>query len=186
MKTDPLYGGFISDSKMKQHTMMECFDALINSSKENSFKTIRYKCIPHIYHKQPSEEDKFALFANRANLLTIDVSTVINLLSPLKMPKGRKAQISRAKREGVLVEELSDLKDFQTFISYFYVYLEKRIHLLLGEKRVEKYEQGCATLQPSYCYEILKYDTLGKNNKKLKLTVKQVMEMTKYILLSSV
>ena len=112
LKTDPLYGGFISDSKMKQHTMMECFDALINYSKENSFKTIRYKCIPHIYHKQPSEEDKFALFANRANLLTIDVSTVINLLSPLKMPKGRKAQISRAKREGVLVEELSDLKDF--------------------------------------------------------------------------
>lgn len=110
------YGGFISDSKMKQHTMMECFDALINYSKENNFKTIRYKCIPHIYHKQPSEEDKFALFANRANLLTIDVSTVINLLSPLKMPKGRKAQISRAKREGVLVEELSDLKDFQTFI----------------------------------------------------------------------
>ena len=110
------YGGFISDSKMKQHTMMDCFDALINYSKENGFKTIRYKCIPHIYHKQPSEEDKFALFANRAHLVTVDVSTVINLLSPLKMPKGRKAQISRAKREGVLVEELSDLKDFLTFI----------------------------------------------------------------------
>ena len=111
------YGGFISDTKMKQHTMMDCFEALINYSKENGFKTIRYKCIPHIYHKQPSEEDRFALFANNANLQTVDVSTVINLSSPLKMPKGRKAQISRAKREGVLIEELSGSEDFQTFIN---------------------------------------------------------------------
>lgn len=64
--------------------------------------------------------------------------------------------------------------------SLIFMYIwKKRIHLLLGEKSVEKYEQGCATLQPSYCYEILKYDTLGKNNKKLKLTVKQVMKMKK-------
>ena len=111
------YGGFISDTKMKQHTMMDCFEALINYSKENGFKTIRYKCIPHIYHKQPSEEDRFALFANNANLQTVDVSTVINLSSPLKMPKGRKAQISRAKREGVLIEEHAGSEDFQTFIN---------------------------------------------------------------------
>lgn len=33
------------------------------------------------------------------------------------MPKGRKAQISRAKREGVMIEELSELSDFQKFIA---------------------------------------------------------------------
>ena len=110
------YGGFITDSKMKQHTMLDCFETLKSYCKENGFKTLRYKCIPHIYHKQPAEEDRFALFANQANLQVVDVSTVINLSSPLKMPKGRKAQISRAKREGVLVEELTELEDFNTFI----------------------------------------------------------------------
>ena len=35
------------------------------------------------------------------------------LKNPLKMPKGRKAQVSRAKREGVVIEK-SD--DFETFI----------------------------------------------------------------------
>lgn len=110
------YGGFITDTKMKQHTMMDCFAELIKYAKENGFKNIRYKCIPHIYHSQPAEEDRFALFANNSKLDTVDVSTYVNLAAPLKMPKGRKAQISRAKREGVVVEELTELEDFNKFI----------------------------------------------------------------------
>lgn len=110
------YGGFITDSKMKQHVMMECFEELITYAKANNFMSIRYKCIPHIYHSQPAEEDRFALFANGAKLDVVDVSTYVNLNSPLKMPKGRKAQISRARREGVVIEELTELSDFNRFI----------------------------------------------------------------------
>ena len=120
------YGGFITDSKMKQHTMMDCFNELIKYAKENGFSKVTYKCIPHIYHNQPAEEDRFALFANGARLNTIDVSTYVNLSSPLKMPKGRKAQISRAKREGVVIEELSSLEDFETFIELENAVLKER------------------------------------------------------------
>lgn len=111
------YGGFITDKKMKQHVMMDCFEKLIEYVKENKFRSIRYKCIPHIYHNQAAEEDRFALFANNAKLVTVDVSTYLNLMNPLKMPKGRKAQISRARREGVVIEELMALEDFKTFIA---------------------------------------------------------------------
>lgn len=111
------YGGFITDTKMKQHTMMDCFESLINYANESGFKRIRYKCIPHIYHSQPAEEDRFALFANGAKLDIVDVSTYVSLDCPLKMPKGRKAQVGRARREGVVIEELSELEDFNTFIA---------------------------------------------------------------------
>lgn len=110
------YGGFITNEKMKQHTMNDCFHELIEYCKRLGLKSIRYKCIPHIYHNQPAEEDKFALFANSAKLETVDVSTYVNLSNPLKMPKGRKAQISRAKRENVIIEELTCLEDFNNFI----------------------------------------------------------------------
>ena len=120
------YGGFITDSKMKQHTMMDCFKTFISYAKENGFSKVTYKCIPHIYHNQPAEEDRFALFANGAQLVTVDVSTYVNLSSPLKMPKGRKAQISRAKREGVVIEELSSLEDFETFIELENAVLKER------------------------------------------------------------
>ena len=120
------YGGFMTDSKMKQHTMMDCFKTFISYAKENGFSKVTYKCIPHIYHNQPAEEDRFALFANGAQLVTVDVSTYVNLSSPLKMPKGRKAQISRAKREGVVIEELSSLEDFETFIELENAVLKER------------------------------------------------------------
>ena len=116
------YGGFITDSRMKQHIMMDCFQSLIDYAKASGFTSVRYKCIPHIYHSQPAEEDLFALFANGAHLDTIDVSTYVNLSYPLKMPKGRKAQISRARREGVVIEELTELEDFRKFID-----LENRV-----------------------------------------------------------
>ena len=110
------YGGFITDNNMKQHTMNECFEAFIEHAKANDFKSIVYKTIPYIYHEQPAEEDRFALYANGARLVTVDASTYIKLSNPLKMPKGRKAQISRAKREGVEIVELTELDDFEKFI----------------------------------------------------------------------
>lgn len=120
------YGGFITDSKMKQHTMNDCFEELIKYAKSNDIKKIRYKVIPHIYHSQPAEEDRFSLYANGAHLITVDASTYINLLSPLKMPKGRKAQISRAKREGVTVSILQDIEAYKEFISLENSVLEER------------------------------------------------------------
>ena len=110
------YGGFISGVRMKQHLMNECFNVLLEYCRNQNIKQIVYKVIPHIYHSQAAEEDRFCLFANNARLSIVDVSTYVNLNTPLKMPKGRKAQISRAKREGVTIEERFDLEDFNTFI----------------------------------------------------------------------
>ena len=120
------FGGFISNEKMKQHTMNDCFDSLIIYAKELGIKKITYKTIPYVYHKQPAEEDRFSLFANGACLTTVDVSTFVNLNNPLKMPKGRKAQISRAKREGVEIQILTDQKDYDVFIDMENEVLETR------------------------------------------------------------
>lgn len=111
------YGGFITDIKMKQHTMNECFEAFIEYARNHNFKVIYYKTIPHIYHEQPAEEDRYSLYINNAELIRVEPSTVINLNQSLKMPKGRKAQISRARREGVLIEKRDTLQAFEEFIS---------------------------------------------------------------------
>jgi len=120
------YGGFITNEKMKQHTMNDCFDALIQYAAEQGLEEIIYKTIPHVYHLQPAEEDRYSLFAHGAELITVDASTVINLSAPLKMPKGRKAQISRARREGVEVKVLTELSDYEAFIELENAVLEER------------------------------------------------------------
>lgn len=120
------YGGFITNSKMKQHIMNDCMNALLSYASKNQIKEIRYKLIPHIYHEQPAEEDQYALFINDARLVKVEASTVVNLKCPLKMPKGRKAQIARAKREGCIVKELTDHQSYEQFIALENEVLAKR------------------------------------------------------------
>ena len=107
------YGGFITNESMKQHKMLDCFTALKQYMQEQNIEKLVYKVIPHIYHKQPAEEDLYALFKNNAKILKIEPSTTLFLKNPLALPKGRKAQVSRARREGVIIEESLD---FDTFI----------------------------------------------------------------------
>jgi len=108
------YGGIITDNSMKQHRMLECFDVMKNLLKDNNISKLTYKAIPYIYHKQPAQEDLYALSVNGAKLIRRDVASTVNLLETIKMSKGRKAQITRAKRERVIVEQS---KDFKTFIN---------------------------------------------------------------------
>ena len=106
------YGGFIVNNDMKQHRMNDCFSALKEYATLNGIKEIIYKHIPHIYHKQPAEEDLYSLYFNGAEVLKIEASTVVDLQQPLKMPKGRKAQVGRARREGVIIKESDDFESF--------------------------------------------------------------------------
>ena len=111
------YGGFITNERMKQHIMNECFDELLKYGKENGYKEIKYKTIPYIFFNQPAEEDRFSLYEHKAKLEIVDASTYVNLKNPLKMPKGRKAQIVRAKREGVKIEICTDMESYINFIN---------------------------------------------------------------------
>lgn len=107
------YGGFISNTKMKEYKMLECFDVLNTYMNENNLKVFIYKTIPYCYYTNPAQEDLYALFKNDAKIVKIEPSSVIDFRYPIKLPKGRKAQISRAKREGVTIEISTD---FNTFI----------------------------------------------------------------------
>lgn len=107
------YGGFFVNDTMKQHTMNDCVDALLVYLKDNNIDHFIYKSVPNIYNTLPAEEYMWPLWQAGFRLERTDVSSVIDLKNQLRMPKGRKAQISRAKRENVKIIES---KDFKTFI----------------------------------------------------------------------
>ncbi|WP_086245903.1 GNAT family N-acetyltransferase [Campylobacter devanensis] len=117
------FGGFIVDENMKQNKMLECFEILKEYMKKNNFKKFIYKSTPYIYHKIPAQEDLYALFRNNAKLFRVDCSTTIDLHNICKMPKGRKAQISRAKREGI---EITPSENFEAFVILLNSVLQKQ------------------------------------------------------------
>ena len=117
------YGGMICSYAIKQQTMNDCLDALVEYMRSNHIERLLYKSIPYIYHRYPCQEDLYALWRSGAKIVRRDASTTIDLCSSVvKLPKGRKAQISRAKREGIVVEKSID---FHTFIALENQVLEK-------------------------------------------------------------
>ena len=106
------FGGFITNRRMKQAKMLQCFEVLKTYLKQNNIKRLIYKTIPYIYHKSPAQEDLYALFLNKAQFVKFEPSSTVALNIPYKMSKGKKAQISKARRVGVSVEESVDFNRF--------------------------------------------------------------------------
>lgn len=120
------FGGLIVDDLIKQHTVNRCFVELIIYLKKQGITTLYYKHIPHMYHLQPSEEDIYAIHQIGGKLFEVAAATVINLRKPLKMPKGRKAQIKRAIRENVEISLSNEKSDYVRFIALENEVLEQR------------------------------------------------------------
>lgn len=78
------FGGFLMNEKMKVETMLDIFDTVKNFLHQQNFSSLIYKCIPYIYWRYPSEEDKYALFVNDAKLIRRDVSSTI-IPPPIKV-----------------------------------------------------------------------------------------------------
>ncbi|MCX2717893.1 GNAT family N-acetyltransferase [Helicobacter sp. MIT 21-1697] len=111
------FGGFITGRTMKQEKMLECFTLLRTFMQEQGISKLIYKAIPYIYHKIPSQEDLYALFVNNAQLFRVDCSSSIALPHPIALPKGRKSQITRAKRENVQINQSQDFAAFVTLLN---------------------------------------------------------------------
>ena len=104
------YGGIISGSTMKTSLMLEIFNALAASLKEDGITQLIYKAVPHIYHRFPAEEDLYALFVHGAQLIRRDVSAAILMEERLPLSKGRKSEIKKAAH--LTVGESSDFDRF--------------------------------------------------------------------------
>ncbi len=111
------YGGFITNSDMRQTIMMDCMKSLIEYCKENGITSLLYKSIPDIYHNQPAEEDIYALYNMGAKIVKVEASTVINLKNPIKMSKLRKRQSNKAIRKGAKIGIDDSVETYNEFMN---------------------------------------------------------------------
>ena len=106
------YGGIISDSRMKAPLMLDVFEAMVAYFREQGFRKIIYKTIPHIYHRLPAEEDLYALFRHGAVLCRRDASSVIDLAQHAGYSRQRRWEVKKAKQAGLQVLESEDYSQF--------------------------------------------------------------------------
>jgi hypothetical protein len=106
------YGGFVSGGRMTTTRMLDVFGACLDQIRDEGIERLVYKCVPHIYHSHPAEEDAYALFINGAQLFRRDVSAAIDTRRPLPLKEGREGVLRRARRAGLSVAQVDGFQQF--------------------------------------------------------------------------
>jgi hypothetical protein len=106
------FGGFLVDATMTTRRMIGLFTELIGYLRANGLRELIYKCIPHIYHTLPAEEDRYALFLHGARLSRRDITSTIETGAKLPFQERRRRGAKKAKSAGVCCRVS---KDFPTF-----------------------------------------------------------------------
>jgi hypothetical protein len=98
------YGGFVTGSRMTARCMLDVFGAVVGHARQEGLDRIVYKCVPHIYHSVPAEEDTYALFVHGAQLVRRDIASAIDTRAPLPLRRLRLRFMRRARTAGARVE----------------------------------------------------------------------------------
>ncbi|MFJ7284457.1 GNAT family N-acetyltransferase [Pseudomonas sp. NPDC099000] len=106
------YGGLILSQKVKAETVLESVEAIMLFARTQGFNKILYKATPYIFSIHGAQEDLYSLFRVGAEIVRRDLSSIIFLDRRLKLSKGRKWLIARAKKNNLVVTDSNDWAEF--------------------------------------------------------------------------
>lgn len=113
------FGGLLIPKKTRIETVIEIFHLINNYLKGLGVDKLVYKPAPSIFHQYPSQEDLYCI-SNilDGKLVRRDLSSIIFLKDRIKLSKGRKALISKARKQGVVVVNSNDWTRFYTLLNH--------------------------------------------------------------------
>lgn len=106
------YGGLIVGRGFHARDAVPVFEKIVCWARENGLHRMIYKPVPHIYHQKPAEEDLYAITRLGGRLIRRDLSTSIKVSSSYAYSKGRKAALSKAKKDNLVVRDSDDYESF--------------------------------------------------------------------------
>lgn len=107
------YGGLVMSAHCSARGVQETFEAINDSLRANGIRRVVYKAVPWIYHRQPAEEDLYALTSVcHARLAIRDISSAIISDRRLRFAESRRSGLRKALRERLTVSESTDFAAF--------------------------------------------------------------------------
>jgi hypothetical protein len=97
------YGGLIHDGKLNGDRTIEALRAVSAHYAEQGIGSLRYKPVPHIYHRAPGADDVWALWMLGARRTRADISCAIDLDGRRTPSTRRQRSFATARRSGVEV-----------------------------------------------------------------------------------
>lgn len=106
------YGALVIDDAMTMCRMLEVMEVVTRHLRHAGAERLLYKTVPSIYHRQPADEDLYALYRAGARLVRRDVLTVLERSNRGQVQERRARSIRKAQRQGVVVRESTDYRQF--------------------------------------------------------------------------
>ncbi len=106
------YGGLITSSKLTATDVLTIFSELSIFLLENEITEVYYKALPYIYHKQPMQEDIYALYRLKATRVSCTLSSTIFKDDKVPFNESRKSGIRKANNSGVVVQVCDEFESF--------------------------------------------------------------------------
>lgn len=106
------YGGLILGARAGAAAVLAMIEAVRTYLRDYRVSALHYKTIPWIYHRQPAEDDRYALFRAGARLARRDVLSVAPREHRLGYQERRVRGIKSARKAGVQVAECTDYAAF--------------------------------------------------------------------------
>lgn len=101
------YGGLLHEGKLSGENTIEALRAVFDYYFARGFETLRYKPVPHIYHRVPSADDVYALFHFGAARYRCDLACALDLMNRPPPGSRRRRGLKKAIKSGIQVAEAS-------------------------------------------------------------------------------
>ena len=112
------YGGLVMNDRATASDVVQIFKQINTMLKENGFRRVIYKPVPWIYHRQPSEEDLYAIVEIcHAKLIGRGLSSAICHSCTNKWYRVRENGSRQAQRRGLVVEASEEWDGFWEILS---------------------------------------------------------------------
>lgn len=111
------YGGWLlPKNHINGADLLDIFNASVEIWRKSGLRALDYKTLPQFYSRQPSEEDRYALFMLGATLCECNMSATINLREEPKFNKMQRRHLAKASRLPFSVEQTFDLPAFMEMV----------------------------------------------------------------------
>lgn len=106
------YGGLIMNDRTTAADVVEVFGLLNATLKAEGVRKVIYKPVPWIYHRQPSEEDLYAVIEVCGAQLSRGLSSVVSREHLNKWYRIRESGAKHARQQGFTIAETEDYAPF--------------------------------------------------------------------------
>lgn len=97
------YGGIVHQGQLRGELMLAALTAICRHYRDAGLQWLRYKVVPSFYHKQPAQDDIYALFRLDARRYRCDLSSTIDLARRTPPGERRRRSLKKAQKGGIEV-----------------------------------------------------------------------------------